>query len=234
MEYQMKLKFFKTILLGLLFSISSLANAGLIITIGDVVGTNTSLSVSLVGSGTLSSDLASHPDGTGSLKIYTDFSGSIIDTWPNTRVGFIGDGLTHFADNNIGDYVGLAYGSFTAERLVTEITINNLTDGTVGLARWLDIDDDGLGDDFAVILDSMDHSLFDIGDSWSVNGFSILQLQLGNASDFTLGTYSYIDNALGVVTLIIQKNSVTSVPEPSTLAIFALGMIGLASRRFKK
>jgi hypothetical protein len=27
---------------------------------------------------------------------------------------------------------------------------------------------------------------------------------------------------------------VTSVPEPSTLAIFALGMIGLASRRFKK
>jgi hypothetical protein len=26
----------------------------------------------------------------------------------------------------------------------------------------------------------------------------------------------------------------TSVPEPSTLAIFALGLIGLASRRFKK
>jgi hypothetical protein len=26
----------------------------------------------------------------------------------------------------------------------------------------------------------------------------------------------------------------TSVPEPTTLAIFALGMIGLASRRFKK
>jgi hypothetical protein len=27
---------------------------------------------------------------------------------------------------------------------------------------------------------------------------------------------------------------VKQVPEPSTLAIFALGMIGLASRRFKK
>ncbi|MGL1958703.1 MAG: PEP-CTERM sorting domain-containing protein [Colwellia sp.] len=26
----------------------------------------------------------------------------------------------------------------------------------------------------------------------------------------------------------------TPVPEPSTLAIFALGMMGLASRRFKK
>ena len=28
--------------------------------------------------------------------------------------------------------------------------------------------------------------------------------------------------------------AVNAVPEPSTLAIFALGMIGLASRRFKK
>ena len=28
--------------------------------------------------------------------------------------------------------------------------------------------------------------------------------------------------------------NVSKVPEPSTLTIFALGMIGLASRRFKK
>jgi hypothetical protein len=39
---------------------------------------------------------------------------------------------------------------------------------------------------------------------------------------------SWID---GVSTTI---TSAPSVPEPSTLAIFALGMIGLASRRFKK
>jgi hypothetical protein len=32
----------------------------------------------------------------------------------------------------------------------------------------------------------------------------------------------------------VTFTGVTSVPEPSTLAIFALGMIGLASRRFKK
>ena len=46
-------------------------------------------------------------------------------------------------------------------------------------------------------------------------------------------------------TVVLNQNSnylitdnltfgVTAVPEPSTLAIFALGMIGLASRRFKK
>jgi hypothetical protein len=223
---------FMVFLIG--FLSSTVVNAGLIITIGDVIGSNTFLSVSLVGSGTLSSDLVEHPDGTGSLDVYTDFSGTIINTFPNTRVGFIGDGVGHFANNDIGNYVGPTYSTFTAERLVSTITINNETDGTVGLARWLNLDDDGVGDDFAVILDSMDHSLFDAGDLWSVNGSSMLQLQRGNASDLTLGTYSYLDNALGNVTLIIQTGSLTSVPEPSTLAILALGMIGLASRRFKK
>jgi len=33
---------------------------------------------------------------------------------------------------------------------------------------------------------------------------------------------------------VVFRASATNVPEPSTLAIFALGMIGLASRRFKK
>lgn len=36
------------------------------------------------------------------------------------------------------------------------------------------------------------------------------------------------------VTVTLNGVDVSSVPEPSTLAIFALGMIGLASRRFKK
>jgi hypothetical protein len=32
----------------------------------------------------------------------------------------------------------------------------------------------------------------------------------------------------------VATTSITSVPEPSTLAIFALSIMGLASRRFKK
>ena len=54
-----------------------------------------------------------------------------------------------------------------------------------------------------------------------------------------LGTYSLVlwslDDVPGDYT--VEANVSTggvSVPEPSTLAIFALGMIGLASRRFKK
>jgi hypothetical protein len=47
--------------------------------------------------------------------------------------------------------------------------------------------------------------------------------------------YSNDDVFLDPVVLTIgSQNNITDVPEPSTLAIFALGMIGLASRRFKK
>ncbi len=44
-------------------------------------------------------------------------------------------------------------------------------------------------------------------------------------------TMSMTTGHSGVSSVLVRA---TSVPEPSTLAIFALGMIGLASRRFKK
>ena len=59
-----------------------------------------------------------------------------------------------------------------------------------------------------------------------------------DASNVTFGS-DYIEVAIGGLSMNnnsfinIELNS-TSVPEPSTLAIFALGIIGLASRRFKK
>jgi hypothetical protein len=46
------------------------------------------------------------------------------------------------------------------------------------------------------------------------------------------GVFTY-DTSSGSATWSYKANNV-DVPEPSTLAIFALGMIGLASRRFKK
>jgi hypothetical protein len=42
------------------------------------------------------------------------------------------------------------------------------------------------------------------------------------------------DNSFAGLSEIRFDGALASVPEPSTLAIFALGMIGLASRRFKK
>ena len=53
---------------------------------------------------------------------------------------------------------------------------------------------------------------------------------LGNIVDGQQTLTQYTVNSLETFTF----NEATSVPEPTTLAIFALGMIGLASRRFKK
>lgn len=54
----------------------------------------------------------------------------------------------------------------------------------------------------------------------------------GNASNFLAPN---LDNTCCIVQQSLRLSSgVTSVPEPSTLAIFALGMFGLASRKYKK
>jgi hypothetical protein len=59
-----------------------------------------------------------------------------------------------------------------------------------------------------------------------VGSFGATMIQQLNNSSNSLRTNNYIP---------FQLNGTTrDVPEPSTLAIFALGMIGLASRRFKK
>jgi hypothetical protein len=42
----------------------------------------------------------------------------------------------------------------------------------------------------------------------------------------------YLNDPIGSRTAVLEPS--TAVPEPSTLAIFALGLMGLASRRFKK
>jgi hypothetical protein len=55
--------------------------------------------------------------------------------------------------------------------------------------------------------------------SWSGNESDVLALDTGN------GSYTQVRNGNAVI---------AQVPEPSTLAIFALGIMGLAARRFKK
>jgi hypothetical protein len=59
-------------------------------------------------------------------------------------------------------------------------------------------------------------------DTWYIRDY-------GEIADF--GDFS---SPTGVSAPIVDEPPTTSVPEPSTLAMFALGMIGLASRRFKK
>lgn len=61
-------------------------------------------------------------------------------------------------------------------------------------------------------------------------GFDTILIRDGDiGSSFYDGTRNTL-----VVDKIETKNLINDVPEPSTLAIFALGVIGLASRRFNK
>jgi len=93
----------------------------------------------------------------------------------------------------------------------------------------------GMGDGTVVTQSTL--NLFDFTHSASILGTNI-----PNTVNFT----SYASRSFSVVQLntttdeafhlngVITSLNAVSVPEPSTLAIFALGIMGLASRRFKK
>jgi len=77
-----------------------------------------------------------------------------------------------------------------------------------------------------------------IGDSVSISGTASNGFVPGGWGGSS-STYTVLPTGEYALTLITSDGSIigrtaTDVPEPSTLAIFALGMIGLASRRFKK
>jgi hypothetical protein len=59
---------------------------------------------------------------------------------------------------------------------------------------------------------------------------ALLTMGTGSPTSFNI---TVTDRSYNFTAVFGQPN-INSVPEPSTLAVFALGMIGLASRRFKK
>ena len=67
--------------------------------------------------------------------------------------------------------------------------------------------------------------------------FNSAELRLGRMNANTYNTHTlghgFIPDSGDYYHALMVRNA-SQVPEPSTLAIFALGMIGLASRRFKK
>lgn len=65
-----------------------------------------------------------------------------------------------------------------------------------------------------------------------INHLSTTEAISGAASTPNDGVQTYSFSIDGLT--VISANSPATVPEPSTLAIFALGLIGLASRRIKK
>ena len=226
----MKFKFLKTALVSTVLVVSSFANAGLIIASGDsnindslntqffnslfggqeVIGRNGSLNTWATNNwGAFATSTATSYTTTSSI------SSSLSADWV-----ILGSGSTitasefSFLDSFVNDggnlwVVGEASG-YTAINAVATSVLNHFNTG-------MNISEATV---YATGTASSEAILLGGGPSFKVNW----------ASYITGGTALYSDNNGA----IISSFNTTSVPEPSTLAIFALGIMGLAARRFKK
>ena len=219
-ENKNKMKYLKMAFMGLVLSVSSFANAGfitadeaLVLTGGDLGG---------------SYDIGNTIDGSG-LSIHNEtgtMDGLTINQ--NTGTAFYSSGqnfgsveFSFNSSTNIDTFylwqpIHFNY-QYSTTRGVKDFTLE-FFDGANSL---------GLTSLFTATKYEINQGIYG---AESFSGFSFLNVTsviLDVKSNWGDSTYWSMHE--------VGFNQVTSeVPEPSTLAIFALGMIGLASRRFKK
>jgi len=187
--YQMKLKFLKIFLTGLIFSLSNVANAGLI---------------------TLTDSQVQTTGGQNFNFLFNNLSGSD------------GTGGT-FVIHAQGDYDGLVTETlaWNIENVISVSALGGFVNGV------------GVGGPFDFVNVFQPLGNIEFQKTYSINN---LQLQ-SILNDGSLNIFVDLASTVGLFNppnFVEVTFSYNSVPEPSTLAIFALGMIGLASRRFKK
>jgi len=212
----MKIKFLKAAIVGLVFSISSFAHAGLITTNGG----------SAVG-------------GFSSSEVYgQSFLVGIDNVLDSVQ-------LTGRSTNGVNQ--GVIYELFKWDDALNRVVNGSLftTSGSLIASNSL-LDINIMTGGWELItgqkyIFSMRHDDANGSGNWGFGASGTNDYIDGgfNYSQITSNRYlnnSWTANHGGVSRdLHIQMNfSASSIPEPSTLAIFALGMIGLASRQFKK
>ena len=215
----MKFKFLNAILASLILCVSTSANAGLItITSYDIENATTS------GWGGWNHTYNGNINITGTnLADYTNGSGTLND-------GIIGsyvndNQLFNTADNaEITLYLD-GYYSIDSIKLFGGSNPNALPGGIETIDVF-----------FGGITSTLAHVAFGVDDFFSttgsnLNGITTNMIKIFNVpSGNCCGAY----NITEIEVIGDLKNAPEQVPEPYTLAIFALGIIGLASRRFKK
>jgi hypothetical protein len=214
-ESFMNIKMLKAAFAGLALSVSGFANAGLIV--------NGSLTGAISNGGV--------PAGWSSVR------GSADTMNQNNNVGVPGLGgfqATPSSSPDGGTWVGFArQGNFqeTFGQLVSGFSIGGTYElswyhGNFGYSNY------NGANAIEVLLDNVvigNGTLLSLSSNWQAESISFEVTSLNHRIDFRLRDSATSYHSIDGISLVQA-----SVPEPSTLAIFALGMIGLASRRFKK
>lgn len=215
----MKYNFFKGVIASLALAISGFANAGLIVD-------QSFDSSNIIGGANFSQ---------GSSSIFDDFS--LSNAANLEQISMWGGYWTTGVQPSSFDFRIQIRSSTNVSDVIydTLITASNVTD--TGFNHNNSSSADILKFDFDVTGLSLNVGSYFIGVSSQNNPGTSFYWQRSDNSSFNGGIASFSSNlptgSSGNHTLAISESS-AQVPEPSTLAIFALGMIGLASRRFKK
>ena len=181
-----------------------------------------------------------------------DFTDWIVTgTSPHTDVGIDGTNLSGYTDNDFdpsysnvrsGEYSAWAivsatnnlYADFSQTLSVSGNTVYNIgyffgndTATAYGWSSFITVNGSTIATPSSYIRGSTSADFADIGGTYTTaaNETSLTVRYRINGSGTGRAAFSLDD-------FYVQTE--VTVPEPSTLAIFALGMIGLASRRFKK
>jgi hypothetical protein len=238
----MKFKFLKMACLGLILSVNGFANAGLIVAgIGanysqqaaneivttDLGGTINRLSHTDFNALSVAELIASYDVLLFTWATHTDLNAD----WASVIAPYLsaGGGVIFEDPNNVFSDLGAIVSSSSYASWLTPFITNNAISTTVS----------GLTDGLPVGT-NVEHNHFNFGGGvtglygeWGA-GRIVIQGQDPDYHAYSTAPDSYGNQYTLLSNEISWVSDSTEVPEPSTLAIFALGMIGLASRRFKK
>jgi hypothetical protein len=232
---KMKFRMLKTAFAGLVLSASCVANAGLIdlsswtATPGgnwNVDATNTSVYQTINGEPTFFLSNTNY--------INTQFDGTfgVTPDWDDDFIGFA------FGYNNSNDYLLFDWKQTDQSTASSGFTLSRITGSNVNL--W-----DHTGADISVLASNytgnngwVDGVTYNFNLDFTTTNISI---EIDNVNIFDVagtfntgkfGFYNYSQS--GVRYTGFEETASRSIPEPTSLAIFALGLMGLVSRRFKK
>jgi len=210
----MNIKTLKNTVAGLVLSISGFANASLIDFEDNAIASGTyTTQGDIVSSGFIFDSSSNHTHLANNSNLFSAFNDSTwfgIDNNVGTNVLSMNtqDGSVFSLNSfDIAEFFGIP------NEVVVNVVGNYFGGGSIALQVTLDQIADGSG-----VINDFQSVSFD--NSW-VNLSSVTFSATAGTDDRWFALDNIVVNA-------------ASVPEPSTLAIFALGMMGLVSRRFKK